>query len=198
MQKLSLAILGFVGLFVVAIVVILVVRGRSVQLQRDPSNLAPTRADLRVREVHLQEEGKDNVLWTLDADQAEVYEREGRTLLRGVTVTIQEPARTWNVTGEEGELVDANKDVVIRKNVVLISSDGIRLETEWLRWRSRDKRVWTDAPVTIHQKGAIIRGNGLENLMAEERTAVKGRVHATFTRARPASASPATGRSPAR
>ncbi len=183
MQKLSLGILAGVLLFVLTLVGFLVARGRSVP--NDPVYLPPTKADFRVKEVHLQEAGRNNVLWKLDADQAEVFKREGKTVLRSVAITVQEPDRTWYVTGEEGDLIEATKDVVIRKNVVLLSSDGIRLETDSLRWHAKDKRVWTDSPVTLYRRGAVITGQGLEARLAEERTAVKGRVRATFTRMRP-------------
>lgn len=197
MNKLSLAISVVVGLFLLVLVGVLVIRSRGVQ--RAPADLSPSRADYRIKEIHLREMGTENVLWTLDADQAEVFEQQGKTVLRRVTVTIQEPERTWTVTGEEGDLVDATKDVAIRKNVVLVSSDGTRLETDHLRWRAKEKRVWTDAPVTLYRKGAVVTGRGLETRLAEERTTVKGQVRATFTRARTAPVpSPLAGRSEAR
>lgn len=176
---------------------VLVIRGRPVQSDRgDPP---PTKADYRIKEIHLQEEGGGSVRWKLDADQAEVFERDGKTVLRGVTFTIQEPNRTWNVTGDEGDLVDTTKNLVIRNNVVLVSSDGIRLETDTLRWQAKEKRVWTDAPVTLYQKGAVIRGQGLETRLAEEWTSVKGPVRATFTRVRSGSLpSSIAARGPAR
>ncbi len=182
MQKLSLGILAGVVLFVLTLVGFLIARGRSIP--NDAGYLPPTKADFRVKEVHLQEAGSDNVLWKLDADQALVFKREGKTVLRSVAITVQEPDRTWYVTGQEGELLETTKDIVIRKNVVLLSSDGIRVETDSLRWHAKDKRVWTDSPVTLYRRGAVIRGQGLEARLAEERTAVKGRLRATFTRVR--------------
>ena len=159
----------------------LTVRGRNVRT--DPVDLPPSKADYRIKEVHLQEKS-EKVLWTLTADQAEIFEREGRTALRRITVVIQQPDRTWTVTGEEGDLADATKDVTIRKNVVVVSSDGTRLETDHLRWQAKEKRVWTDAPVILYRNGAVVSGQGLESRLAEEWTTVKGRVRATFTRAR--------------
>jgi LPS export ABC transporter protein LptC len=180
MQKLSLGIFVVVALFSLSLVGVLIFRGRTVP--KDPAELPPTRADYRIKEVHLQEKGSGNTLWKLDADLAEVYERDGKTLLRRVTITIEEADRTWTVTGDEGEFLDASKDVTIKKNVVLISSDGTRLETDSLRWRAQEKKVWTDAPVTLYRKGAVVRGQGLETQLPEERTAVKGRVRVTFAR----------------
>lgn len=182
MQKLSLGLLAGVCLFILILAGVLIARGRSVQ--REPTDLQPTRADYRIKEVRLREEGTGNFPWKLDAEQAEIFEREGKTVLRNVTVTIQEPDRTWTLTADEGDLVQPTKDVTIRKNVVLVSSDGTRLETDVLRWQAKEKRVWTDAPVVLYRNGVFVTGQGIEARLAEDWTSVKGRVRATFTRAR--------------
>ena len=176
-QRLSRWILTGVTLFALFVAGVLVIKGH---LTRDPGDLAPTKADYRIKEVRLQEQGSGKVQWRLTADQAEVFEREGKTVMRKVTITIHEPDRTWTVTGEEGDLLDATKDVEIRKNVVLVSSDGLRLETDRLSWQAKERRLWTSEPVTIFRQGAMVRGQGLEAWMADERTQVKGRLRATF------------------
>ncbi|OGL04220.1 MAG: LPS export ABC transporter periplasmic protein LptC [Candidatus Rokubacteria bacterium RIFCSPLOWO2_02_FULL_68_19] len=63
---------------------------------------------------------------------------------------------------------------------MLTGSDGLRLETTTLRWQAKERRVWTNDPVTIFRDGAVIQGQGLEAWMADERTQVKGRLRATF------------------
>jgi LPS export ABC transporter protein LptC len=70
--------------------------------------------------------------------------------------------------------------------VVLVSSDGLRLETERLRWDAEAQRAWTNEPVTIYRAGAVVRGTGFESRVAEETTRIKGRVRATFERGAPA------------
>lgn len=177
-QRISGLVLAGVALFALIVVGVLVVKGR---LAPKPEDLLPTKADYRIKEVRLQEMGSGNAHWRLVADQAEVFEREGKTLLRRVKITIEEPDRTWTVTGDEGDLTDATKDVEIRKNVVLVGSDGLRLETETLRWQAKERRVWTTDPVTIFRDGAIVKGRGLDAWMADERTQVKGRLRATFS-----------------
>ncbi len=54
----------------------------------------------------------------------------------------------------EGDLFHGRNNLEIRGNVVLTSSDGLRLETSVLRWSNEDKRVWTDAPVRITPRAA--------------------------------------------
>ena len=177
-QRFSRYILVGVGLFAVAVAAVLVVRGRAARTQR-PEVAAPT-ADYRIKEVHLQEEARDGLRWQLDADHAEAYERQGKTTLRKVRIRIEEPERNWTVTGDEGELVQETKDVELRGNVVLISSDGLRLETTRLRWDAAQKRAWTDDPVTVFRQGAVVKGLGLDARVGAQHTEIKGRLRATF------------------
>lgn len=194
MRRLSLGIIVVVLLFIGGVAGILVVRSRAVR--PDPPEASSGSADYRIKEVRLQERGSGNVEWKLDAAVAEVFEQQGKTAMRDVTVTIIEPDRTWTLTGEEGELFNSSKDVVLRKNVVLVASDGFRLETESLHWLAKDERVWTKDPVTIFRNDAVIKGEGLEALMGEERTAIRGRVRASFYGSRSArTARPGTTRS---
>jgi hypothetical protein len=86
--------------------------------------------------------------------------------------------------GEEGDLFQATKNLEIRKNVVLTSSDGVRLETSVLRWQGAEKRLWTDAPVRLSRGGVVADGSALEVRMSEEYTSMAGRVHSVFTDAR--------------
>ena len=187
-QRLSRILFVCVALFVVVVVGVLVVRGRGAQSV--PSEAPQTRADYRIKEVQLQEEMKDGVTWQLEADQAEAYEKAGKTLLRKVRIRIQEPDRSWIVTGDEGEMTQESKDVELRGNVILISSDGLRLETARLRWDANAKRAWTDDPVTLHQKGAVVQGKGLDARVGERNTEIKGRIRATFGVSKPDASTP--------
>lgn len=183
MQRLAHGILVFVVLFVVLLAGTLVVRSRAGRAE--PTGPALSNADLRIKEVQLEEQS-DGVRWQLKADQALVFEGEGKTVLRKVAVEVNEPGRAWTIVGDEGDLLDASKNFEVRKNVVLTSSDGLRLETTVLRWVGRENRLWTDVPVTIYKEGAVIHGTALNVVMGqEEHTEVSGRVHATFARREP-------------
>jgi len=183
MKQLSRGILIGVALFLVIVVGLLFARGRGVK--SEPTETLAGGADYRIKEVHLREESDRGAKWQLDADYAEVYEEQGRTFMRNVKMSVEEPMRTWTVTGDEGDLSQATKDVELRGNVVLIRSDGLRLETARLRWRGDQQRAWTDDPVTLFQNGTVVHGQGLEVRLAEEATSIKGRVRATFAKPPP-------------
>ena len=69
----------------------------------------------------------------------ETFEQQGKTILKKVRIGIEEPGRTWTVTGNEGEMAQESKDVELRGSVVIISSDGLRLETSRLYWVGNDQ-----------------------------------------------------------
>lgn len=177
-QRLSRILLIAVVAFLATVTVVLVVRGRAMRIASQET--IAIKADYRIKEVHLSEETRGGVRWTLDADQAEAYEDLGRTTLRRVRISIEEPGRRWTVTGDEGELIQKSKDVELRGGVVLVSSDGLRLETERLRWTAHEQRAWTDGPVTVYRSGAVVHGRGLDARVAEQVTEIKGRIRATF------------------
>src|SRR3972149_4724422 len=45
-------------------------------------------ADYRIREIHINETLEGNLRWTLDADQAEVFDKEQRTVMKKVTPRV--------------------------------------------------------------------------------------------------------------
>jgi LPS export ABC transporter protein LptC len=167
-----------VVVFVAAVIAVLVARGWSAR--GGGSDAPATRADYRIKDVRLSEETKRGSRWRLDAAHAESFEKQGRTVLKQVTIHIEEPDATWTVTGDEGELQQPSRDVELRGNVVLVSSEGFRLETTRLFWQANEQRAWTDEPVIITRDGAVVRGQGLDAHVADRITSVKGRVRAVF------------------
>ena len=172
------AILGMVVVFVLAVAGTLIAKSRIPPAES--TGAVASSADLRIKEAHIEEE-TGGVRWRLKAEQALIFDAEGRTALRAIAVDVFERDRSWTIVGEEGDLFQATKNLEIRKNVVLTSSDGMRLETSVLRWQGAEKRLWTDAPVRLSRGGAVADGSALEVRMAEEYTTMAGRVHSVFT-----------------
>ena len=177
MQRIATRILIVVAVFVVVVIGVLIARTRTARVE-SVGSATPSKADLSIKEVQLEEDS-GGVRWQLKAEQALVFEGEGRTWLRQVNVKVDERDRSWTIVGEEGDL-DRAKNLEIRRNVVLTSNDGLRLETAVLRWDAAGRRLWTDTPVRIVRSGTIIEGTALEAKLSEEATIIKGRVRAVF------------------
>jgi LPS export ABC transporter protein LptC len=174
-------------LFVTVVIGVLIIKGHHASAPRQ--EVVSSKADQEIKEIHIQEDAKGgSYRWSLDAEQAESYPGTGKTVLRRVTIGVDEPGRRWKVTSDDGDLVQDTRDVELRGTVVLVSSEGLRVETTVLRWSNAEGRAWTDQPVTIYKGGGVVKGTGLEVRPSEEITLVHGRVTATFggTRARAA------------
>src|SRR5437899_7122362 len=109
MQRLATRILFVVAGFVLVVAVLLVTKSRSVRTEA--SGPAPTAADLSIKEVELQEESAGGGHWRLLADQAQVFDQEGRTALRKVTVYVKDKEKNWTIVGDEGDLFKESKNL---------------------------------------------------------------------------------------
>src|SRR5262249_4947255 len=161
MRRVPLVILGCVVLFLAVVTSVLVTRSRVAKAQ--PQETSSSKAHYRIKQVHLQEEDRGRGSWQLDADYGEIFEAQGKTYMKRVTIRINEPTRDWTVNSDEGDLLRDTKDVELRGHVVVVSSDGLRLETSRLNWLAKEQRVWTDQPVTIWRNGGVVKGQGFES-----------------------------------
>ena len=179
MQRLAHAILAVVVAFVLVVAATLYSRSRARDVE--PVGPAPVKADLNVKDVRIEEEAGP-VRWRLIAEQAQLYDEKGagRTELRKINVEVEEPDRTWTIVGDEGQYLAKEKKIELRGNVVVTSTDGLRLETAVLRWNGDERRLWTDSPVVLSGKNGVVRGRTLEVAMASDATIIGGRVHARF------------------
>ncbi|MBI1733787.1 MAG: LPS export ABC transporter periplasmic protein LptC [Candidatus Rokubacteria bacterium] len=180
MHRLARIIPIVVAVFVIVVVAMLVTKSRTERVE--PAAPDPAGADLRIKEVEIEEQS-GSVRWRLKADQALVFESEGRTALRNIAVVVRDGEREWTIRAAEGDVVQRagkRRDVEVRKDVVVTTSDGMRLETTVLRWNSEDQRLWTDAAVKLVRQGSVVEGKAFELRMADETATLTGRVRATF------------------
>lgn len=180
MQRLARITPVVVVVFVILVVAILVTRSRTARVESAAPDSA--RADLRIKEVEIEEQSGP-VRWRLKADQALVFEQEGRTALRNIAVVVHDKDREWTIRAEEGDVTQRTpkvRDVEVRKNVVATTTDGMQIETTVLRWNGEERRLWTDAPVRIVRQGSVVEGTSFDLRMSDETTTLAGPVRATF------------------
>lgn len=138
-------------------------------------------ADYRIKEIHINETLDGNLRWTLDADHAEVFDKDQRTVMRKLVVRVFSKDSVWTVTGDEGVLHNERRDVSVQGNVVVTSNDGLTMTTGQLHWRNKDRDLRTDDAVEIRRAGTTITGRGLEVRMREQDAVVGTGVHVVIT-----------------
>ena len=62
------------------------------------------------------------------------------------------------LTAETGEYNSTGQQMVARGNVVLITQDGRRIETEELHYDPNTRRIWSDVPTTVYEGDLVMRG----------------------------------------
>src|ERR687888_619384 len=127
MRRLAHVILAVVVAFVLVVAGTLYTRARGREVEPGVG-AAPVKADLNVKEVRIEEEA-GKVRWRLNAEQALMWDEKGagRTELRRVSVEVDEPGRSWTIVGDSGDYLQKERKIELRGNVVVTSSDGLRL-----------------------------------------------------------------------
>jgi len=169
-------------LFLVCFVALLVGLGGMVAWKARARRPAPPpppaeqAADYRIREIHINETLEGNLRWTLDAEQAEVFDKNQRTVMKKVVVKVFSKDAVWTVTADEGTLDNDKRDVSVQGNVVVTSNDGLRITTPELSWRNEARHLYTEQAVEIKRPGTTITGRGLDVRMKEQEAIVQRNV----------------------
>lgn len=140
----------------------------------------PTGVDVALQEINYTHTEGGVARWRLVAKQVEHRASEKLTALSALELTF------YDVKGvEQGTLkarngqVDANySEVKVHDEVEIVSASGYTVKTAALTYSQNDRRIRTDAPVTIISGEMRIDGTGLQLDLETRRLLIFGRVHA--------------------
>jgi LPS export ABC transporter protein LptC len=118
-------------------------------------------ADLSLEEIHYVETKGDKKEWELMAKSGQHFRQEDYTTLQDLTVTFYaDKGRIITLKGDEGSM-KGRKEIEVRGNVVITSSDGYRVTTNSLRYEEEKQRIFTEDPLTLEGKGLQVKGVGV-------------------------------------
>ena len=119
-------------------------------------------ADLTLEEIHYVETKGDKKEWELRAKSGQHFRQDDYTTLQDLTVTFYaEQVRIITLRGDEGSM-KGRKEIEVRGNVVITSSDGYRVLTDSLRYEEEKRRIFTEDPILMEGKGVQVKGIGIE------------------------------------
>ena len=143
------------------------------------------------RDALLDEIGADNVIFGLvsymtsegvreglvRADTAYVFNDSSKLVLRRLHITFydEDGRERATVTALDGELKQGTDEMVARGDVVLlVRTDGRRIETQELFYDPGADRIWSDsATVMTEADGVVTRGTAFESDIEFERVRVE-------------------------
>jgi LPS export ABC transporter protein LptC len=132
----------------------------------DSAGSAASSPEIVLQRVHMVESRDGATVWEVRADQVEVNEREGFTVLTRISrpIEISFFSRQGQVfcVANRAILNLKTKDVRLEGAVVARSDQGAELRTQLLQWIAATRRLLTDQPVSITRGGLLTKGRGLE------------------------------------
>lgn len=99
--------------------------------------------------------------WALRSPRGELFDREHRVDLVEPHVRFYNDGRPGSeVVAARGQLNPETKDMWAGGGLVMVSSDGVRLESDWARYVKKQERFVSTAPVTVTRGSSVVKGVG--------------------------------------
>ena len=126
------------------------------------SDLLP---DSEVEDFTITETDSGKTEWTLFSKQAATF--SARDLVTARTVRIDffgaDGRKSSELIAREGELYQRTRDMIARGNVVLLTTEGWRMNTEELHFSNSLRRITSNKLVRVEKEGSVLEGVGFES-----------------------------------
>ncbi|MBN1613704.1 MAG: LPS export ABC transporter periplasmic protein LptC [Deltaproteobacteria bacterium] len=123
--------------------------------------IAPDRVDVEVKDVFYTEISDSDVKWEIRADSASYQKKENLAVFNNIAVRLLTKDGKVLMTGDHGEFDTNKKDIRIYGNVDIMTERGDRLRTDHLNYSHGDRRISTDAVVTMENPRMRVSGKGM-------------------------------------
>jgi LPS export ABC transporter protein LptC len=119
--------------------------------------------DQEILDFTLIETTNGNKSWVLEADSAAVFDQRKEILITSPRVDFYDEDGTVFSTlyADRGILNSSTNDMEASGNVLAVSSEGTRLETQSIRWSNEEDLILSEDYVEMTKDGDIISGYGL-------------------------------------
>lgn len=130
-----------------------------------PSGAEVRLPDQEARDFTLTESSAGKKSWTLKATYAAMY--HDRNLVDAQTVRIEffddKGAVSSTLVADEGLVHQRTNDLEARGRVNIVTTKGVTLETDSLRWINATGKIVSDAFVRVTRGGDVVTGRGFES-----------------------------------
>lgn len=131
----------------------------------DPGDFQSVPADMMVVGMQQNITASGIRVGLLKGDTAFVFDDSTTVKVKNVDLTIYQEgtgAERAHLTSREGDFNQQTQFMIARGNVVLITTDGKRIETEELNYDPQSKRIWSTRETTLIEPGSRMVGDGFE------------------------------------
>jgi LPS export ABC transporter protein LptC len=119
-------------------------------------------ADLQIKGFVYTEVGAAKAKWEVKAETATYDKKQNLAVLKLVQIKfINSDGKIFKMNADKGLIITDKKIIEINGNVIVTSDDGDIFYTDYLIYDDAEKKIHTDAPVTMKNKQMKITGKGL-------------------------------------
>jgi len=146
-----------------------------------PLKILPDKVDLQAKDVLLTEVGRGDVKYEIRAKTVRYLKKENAADFEDVNVKVIMPqGKIYTITSDRGTYDTEKKDISMTGHVVVESDKGDRITTDHLNYVDAEKKIHTDAPVTMANQRIEVKGVGLTFLLDERHLTLSHQVQATI------------------
>jgi LPS export ABC transporter protein LptC len=105
----------------------------------------------------------DKKNWHLESDQSDIYEsRHEMSVVKPHVRFFKNGELSSTLTAGSGLIQTESKDMWLGEGMVLESTSGVRLSSDWMNYYEAAQKITSTAPVTIVRPGSVTRGDAWE------------------------------------
>lgn len=100
----------------------------------------------------------------IDAQEIRQFEGKDSMMIYGVSIDVYDSTGQVgsHIVGDSGIIRESRNQHDLFGNVVVVTRDSIRLESDYLKWNSAQEKITTDAFVRITVGSDVVSGWGLD------------------------------------
>ncbi len=119
-------------------------------------------ADMQLKKIRFVEDKQGQKTWELEAESVNQYQEQNIMVLEDIKLTFYaKEGRVIYLTAKQGKVYQDSKNLDLKGDVVLTSSDGYQLKTHSASYCHSEKVVSTSDPVEIDGEQIRLTGKGM-------------------------------------
>ena len=130
-----------------------------------PGVQAVRHPDQRILGFVLTETEEGRKLWVLEAEEARVFDSSNEIDLDTLVVDFfdEDGAHVSQLTSKHGVIQRTTRDMRAFDDVEIVTDEGLRLESDEVRWASRSGKIVSDTRVRFTRGRNVLTGVGFES-----------------------------------
>ena len=138
--------------------------------------------DLKIKGFAFTEVGATKIKWEVKAETATYDKKQNLAVLEVVQIKLTTAdGKVFVMNADQGIIATDKKSIEIKGHVILVSDNGYKFHTDYLNYKDAEKRIYTDAAITMENRSIKVTGKGLRLSIDKGEMTIPSTVKATIS-----------------